>query len=108
MTMINAGILDERLAVYKHVNEQSQLGEITYEWTLFKSYWADVRQVSTRKLLEASREIDDTIVTAMIRYTDSVRVGDRIKWHDRLYDISNVEYNKKDGYIILSCEVCTE
>lgn len=106
--MITSGILTERIAVYKHVNEQNQLGEMVYEWILFRSYWSNIRQVSTRKLLEASREIDDIVITVMLRYTDMVNVGDRLKWNDRSYDISNVQYNKKEGYIILSCEVCVE
>lgn len=106
--MILAGILTDRISVYKHVNEQNQLGEMTYEWVLFRSYWSNVRQVSTRKLLEANREIDDTVITVMLRYTTAVNVGDRLKWNDRFYDIVNVESNKKDGYIILSCEVCVE
>lgn len=106
--MIIAGILTERISIYKHVNEQNQLGEMTYEWILSRSYWSNVRQVSTRKLLEAGREIDDTVITVMLRYTDAIKVGDRLKWNDRFYDISNIESNKKDGYIILSCEVCTE
>lgn len=106
--MIIAGILTERISVYKHVNEQNQLGEMTYEWVLFRSYWSNVRQVSTRKLLEANREIDDTVITVMLRYTATINVGDRLKWNDRFYDISNVQYNKKEGYIILSCEVCVE
>lgn len=106
--MITAGILIERISVYKHVNEQNQLGEMTYEWVLFRSYWSNVRQVSTRKLLEANREIDDTVITVMLRYTATINVGDRLKRNDRFYDIVNVEYNKKEGYIILSCEVCVE
>lgn len=106
--MITAGILTERVSIYKHINEQNQLGEMIYEWVPFKSYWGNVRQVSTRKLLEASREIDDTVITVMLRYTDRINAGDRLKWNDRFYDISNVEYNKKEGYIILSCEVCIE
>lgn len=106
--MITAGILTERVTTYKHINEQNQLGEMVYEWVPFKSYWSNIRQVSTRKLLEASREIDDTVITVMLRYTNTVNVGDRLKWNDRFYDISNVQYNKKEGYIILSCEVCVE
>lgn len=106
--MITAGILTERVSIYKHINEQNQLGEMIYEWILLRSYWGNVRQVSTRKLLEASREIDDTVITVMLRYTDRIKAGDRLKWNDRFYDISNIEFNKKDGYIILSCEVCVE
>lgn len=106
--MITAGLLTERVSIYKHMNEQNQLGEMTYEWVMFKSYWSNVRQVSTRKLLEAGREIDDTVITVMLRYTNAIKVGDRLKWNYRFYDISNIEYNKKEGYIILSCEVCVE
>ena len=106
--MINAGLLDDRIAIYKHSNEQSQIGEVNYEWNLHKSYWCDVRQVSARKLLEANREIDESLITVMIRYTEAISVGDRAKWHSRFYDIVNIEFKKKDGCIILSCEVCTE
>lgn len=103
--MIAAGLLDTRISVYKHTNIQSSIGEVNLTWQKYGTYWSNIRKISARKLIESGRELNENIITAMLRYREDINISDRISYNNSFYNISNIDYNKKEGYIILTCEI---
>lgn len=59
--------------------------------------WADVTAVSSREYLAASTETAETTVKIFIRYDPAVTNTMRVKVGERIYEITSVLQNQRDG-----------
>ena len=81
MSYIEAGRLSERIIIRKPKSTKNSVGENIAVWYDYKAVWANISQMSGRKLIESDRELSESILTITVRYNDNITIGDRISWH---------------------------
>ena len=109
---IKAGELDTPIEVYYYTNTQNDYGEITQSTTLLKTIWAKIMPKS------GTEGVEDATITAtrkiefLVRWDTALEQNSAtkspeeyftIKYLNKVWKISNMEYNGRGLGILIKC-----
>ncbi len=109
---LKAGRLDTPIEVYSYTNTQNAYGEISQSRTLLKTIWAQIVPATGNE-----KVMDDTIVakskvTFLVRWDNDLEVNSAtispeehftIKYLNKYWNISSMEYNGRGMGILIRC-----
>ena len=111
---LKAGRLDTPLEVYYYTNTQNEYGEISQSKTLLKTIWGEIVTIGTKGTEKVQ---DDTIVAKskiafLVRWDNDLEMNSTtisheehftIKYLNKYWNISSMEYNGRGLGILIRC-----
>tara|TARA_Y100000593_G_C4308030_1_gene336795 strand:- start:1754 stop:2125 length:372 start_codon:yes stop_codon:yes gene_type:complete len=111
---LKAGRLDTPIDVYSYTNTQNEYGEISQTKSLLKTIWAEIVTTGTKG---SEKVQDDTIVAKskinfLVRWDDDLEMNSTtispeehftIKYLNKYWNISSMEYNGRGLGILIRC-----
>ena len=111
---LKAGRLDTPIEVYYYTNTQNEYGEISQSTTLLKTIWGEIVTIGTKGTEKVQ---DDTIVAKskiafLVRWDDDLEMNSTtispeehftIKYLNKYWNISSIEYNGRGLGILIRC-----
>ena len=111
---LKAGRLDTPLEVYYYTNTQNEYGEISQSKTLLKTIWGEIVTIGTKGTEKVQ---DDTIVARskisfLVRWDNDLEMNSTtispeehftIKYLNKYWNISSMEYNGRGMGILIRC-----
>ena len=111
---LKAGRLDTPIEVYYYTNTQNEYGEISQSTTLLKTIWGEIVTIGTKGTEKVQ---DDTIVAKskiafLVRWDDDLEMNSTtispeehftIKYLNKYWNISSMEYNGRGMGILIRC-----
>ena len=111
---LKAGRLDTPLEVYYYTNTQNEYGEISQSKTLLKTIWGEIVTIGTKGTEKVQ---DDTIVARskisfLVRWDNDLEMNSTtispeehftIKYLNKYWNISSMEYNGRGLGILIRC-----
>lgn len=95
MLSTDTGKLDKRITIQHTSVTTDDIGNQTSEWSDFHSCWAAVHGVSGREYWQAREQHEENTVNFKVRYCKKLKelgtTDFRIKFGDKLYDITSVD-----------------
>lgn len=95
MLSTDTGKLNQRIMIQHKTVTADEIGNQTVEWADFHSCWAAVKGVSGREYWQAREQHEENTVNFKIRYCRKLKelgtTDFRIKFGDRLYDITSAD-----------------
>lgn len=96
---MEAGVLRDRIELWKRVEEQDSTGELLTVFKLYKKVWAKVTPVSGREFIVGGQEQSKVMARILIRYNEKVDNSYRIKHKNKTYNIEAVLEDNVTGTI---------
>ena len=111
---LKAGRLDTPIEVYYYTNTQNEYGEISQSTTLLKTIWGEIVTIGTKGTEKVQ---DDTIVAKskiafLVRWDNDLEMNSTtispeehftIKYLNKYWNISSMEYNGRGLGILIRC-----
>lgn len=92
--MAHIGILNRRIIIEKATSTSDGAGGRTVTWATDKTVWAEIRQISPKRLMEAGKQFQGTPYEITVRYdaVDITNIGEyRINNNSNYYTIHSIE-----------------
>jgi head-tail adaptor len=111
---LKAGQLDTPIDVYSYTNTQNEFGEISQSSALLKTIWAKL--ITTA--IKGTQEVEDSVIVGeskinfLVRWDDDLQVNSAtispsehftIKYLNKFWKISSMEYNGRGKGILIRC-----
>ncbi len=102
---MNAGRLDQRVAIERVTYTQDEIGGMLEAWAPLATVWAAVEPLNGREFFAASTTLSETTTRIRVRYRPDLTVLDRINHGGVLYDITSI-INPRSGdrELVLMCK----
>lgn len=100
---IKAGTLSERISFYKPNDDIATFQNIETDYTLIRTCWAYIEQISARSQIYAGLEVQDGQITISVRYFKGLHNDCVIKVRGYFYRINSIQPKYDRGQIIISC-----
>lgn len=99
---IKAGTLNKRISFYAPNDDSSTFQSIENDYTLLRTCWAYIEQVSARTQIYAGMEVQDGQMTISVRYFKGLHNDCIAKIGDWYYTIDSIQPKFAKGQIIVS------
>jgi SPP1 family predicted phage head-tail adaptor len=98
--MINVGRLNKRVTFMKQEQTIGELKQRKIELKEYKTVWATVKELRGGEYWDAKRVRPDAVYKITCRYLDNISLEMQIKYHGRLFDITDVNnINESNEYL---------
>lgn len=87
---MNAGVLNERVAIQSRPSVQDGQGGLTGDWSTVRTVWARVTQPSARRQLEAGAVADSRTYIVRLRAAQAPTIQQRLVWRKRELRVDGV------------------
>lgn len=105
---MKAGILREKIDIYKPNISTTDYGNTKIEYVYYKSTRAAVDYVSGTKELVNDENFHTITKSFILRYYNDITEDDRIKYEDRFWKINSIKPNKYYNDKVVETELVNE
>tara|TARA_Y100001963_G_scaffold67841_1_gene94534 strand:- start:1363 stop:1728 length:366 start_codon:yes stop_codon:yes gene_type:complete len=109
---LKAGRLDTPIDVYYYTNTQNEYGEISQSKTLLKTIWSELITTKGTEKVQDDTIVAKSKIAFLVRWDDDLELNSAtispeehftIKYLNKYWNISSMEYNGRGLGIVIRC-----